>query len=145
MGIRKFTLVSINAGYRPEPLPGEEVEQKLTVDDTGKVWFSGYDYEGGYHDKPLRSLQLTISEKSKGRIFSALEFFMDGKLMKETDNIVIDAGHWELAITDTEGREHKYYGSLVSDSVLDLEGKKYPINRILKRNIAVSGLFGFEG
>ena len=47
MNIKKFTLVSNNICYGPEPKSGEEIKQRLTVNANGQVWFRGYQYCNG--------------------------------------------------------------------------------------------------
>ncbi|WP_092564133.1 hypothetical protein [Anaeromicropila populeti] len=48
MQIRKVRIVSNNICYGPEPLPEDEVEQRLTISVSGRVWFTGYKYANGF-------------------------------------------------------------------------------------------------
>ena len=42
--LKKMRIVSNNICYGPMPEPDEEVEQLLTINDEGHVWFSGYKF-----------------------------------------------------------------------------------------------------
>lgn len=43
--LKKVRIVSNNICYGPMPEPDEEIEQHLTINDEGRVWFSGYKIE----------------------------------------------------------------------------------------------------
>ena len=38
----RIKLISNNQGYGPMPDPAQEIEQRLTLSSTGRVWLSGY-------------------------------------------------------------------------------------------------------
>lgn len=42
--LKKIRIVSNNICYGPMPDPDDEVEQHLTINDEGRVWFSGYNF-----------------------------------------------------------------------------------------------------
>lgn len=61
--LKKITLASNNICYGPEPEIGSEVEQRLTVNAKGSVWFSGYTYNRDFGHFPVgRKIQKKISD-----------------------------------------------------------------------------------
>ena len=50
--LKKIKLNSNNIRYGPEPSIGSEVEQNLTINSKGQVWFTGYNYDRGSDHYP---------------------------------------------------------------------------------------------
>ena len=45
---KKIRIVSNCIGYGPRPAADAEVEQRLTINTAGQIWFSAYNYGGGF-------------------------------------------------------------------------------------------------
>ena len=61
MNIKKISLISNSLCFSSEPLLDEEIEQRLTINNKGRIWFSGYNYGQDVYSVDRRK-QLTISE-----------------------------------------------------------------------------------
>ena len=42
--LKKICIISNNICYGPIPVPSDEVEQRITINEQGRVWFSGYNF-----------------------------------------------------------------------------------------------------
>ncbi len=59
--IKSMRLISDTIGYGPMPAPDQEIEQRLTLNSRGKIWFSNYLYGDGVKQKLYRKERSTIS------------------------------------------------------------------------------------
>lgn len=59
--IKSMRLISEMIGFGPMPAPDREVEQRLTLNSRGKIWFSNYLYGDGVKQKLHRKECSTIS------------------------------------------------------------------------------------
>ena len=137
MNIKKISLISNNLCYGPEPLPDEEIEQRLTINDKGRVWFSGYNYGRDVYSVARRK-QLTISEYDVDRLFH-----LSG-LWVEERQIIIDAtdiGDWKLTITEQDGTTTQYSGALCGGMIVRFVN----LTREFRRKIPIENLFVFDG
>ncbi len=137
MNIRKISLISNSLCFGFEPLLDEEIEQRLTINDKGQIWFSGYDYEEGVYSAKRRK-RLTISEYDVDILFHLIS------LWAEENQIIVDAtdiGDWKLAITYSDGTITQYSGALCGGvSVGDIN-----LTREFRRKIPIENLFVFDG
>ena len=46
-GIKRIQLITNVMGYGLPPEPNEEVEQRITINSSGDVWLSSYNYGEG--------------------------------------------------------------------------------------------------
>ena len=99
------------------PDPDDEVEQRLTINDEGRVWFSGYNFgRNGESYEKARSKNFKIEKTATDRLLLCnCSLFCN-----EYDGIFTDIGNWEMKLTNTEGTAYKFRGSLCSD--FDYEG-----------------------
>ena len=51
--IKSMRLISEMIGFGPMPAPDREVEQRLTLNSRGKIWFSNYLYGDGIYLPPI--------------------------------------------------------------------------------------------
>lgn len=139
MNIQKVRIVSNNICYGPEPLPTDEVEQHLSISSIGRVWFTAYDYSDGYGKyKISRRYQFGISKSITNKIMELFSLYCNSEPMTP---YVTDIGIWEMTITDIEGKEHKFKGSLCgSICVKDIDLSCY-----LRGHIPIDRLFLFDG
>lgn len=116
MQIKKFTLISNNIIYGPEPAYDEEVEQRLTINQKGQVWFFGYKYGDGNGKAPVaRKNRLTIDKDKVTEILSLLSQYLEENGQLTLDALISDIGSWSLFITEAAGIEKEFYGSLCED------------------------------
>ena len=137
MNIKKITIISNNLCYGPEPLPDEEIEQRLTINDKGRVWFSGYNYGRDVYSVGRRK-QLTISEYDVDRLFHLIGLWVEER------QIIIDAtdiGDWKLTITETDGTTTQYSGALCGGMIVRFVN----LTREFRRKIPIENLFVFDG
>ena len=139
MKIKKVTLISNNICYGPEPKQQTEVEQKLTILKNGRVWFTGYNYNGGFKNYKIgRKIQLSIGKKSAALIFEKInEFLRNGN----ADVFVTDMGYWEMTILDEDEQIYKFKGSLCGD----IMGNNTNSTNFIRKSIPIDNLFVFEG
>ena len=107
--VRKMHIVSNNISYGPVPAPDDEVEQRLTVSASGRVWFSAYCYGSGNPYKLARTKNFHIAKEAAARILNAAAaVFSD-----EYETVyATDIGTWETTLTNMEGKDYRFGGSL---------------------------------
>ncbi len=140
MGIKKIKLISNNLCYGPEPAPTEEIEQHLTINDKGNVWFSARNYEQYSLSKGFcRKKQLSISKWKVDFLFSLIDSI-------EEPDFVTDCGDYELIINYDDGDSKVIYGSLIGNTVTTSYGStQVDFTGILRRYIPVYALWGLDG
>lgn len=136
--IKKVRIVSNNICYGPEPLPEDEVEQRLTISASGRVWFTAYKYANGFGKYEVcRKQQLAIGKPAAKQM---LELFSQYINSNQLVCYATDIGTWEMSITDTEGKSFDFKGSLCGGvTVGDIDLTYY-----LRKQIPVDNLFVFE-
>ncbi|MHC6181047.1 hypothetical protein ACYUJ6_14570 [Clostridium sp. JNZ X4-2] len=137
MDIQKIKIISNNICYGPEPSPIDEVEQHLTISSTGRIWFSGYNYAGGFGKYKIgRKYQFSISKSITDEIFKLFsQYFESEQLLC----YATDIGVWEMQITDTDNKKHIFKGSLCGGvSVGNIDLTDY-----IRKHIPIDNLFVF--
>jgi len=139
MEIKKIRIISNNICYGPEPSPEDEVEQHLTISATGRVWFTGYNYAGGFGNYKIgRKQQLSIDKSIADKIMS---LFSQYCRVEPLLCFATDIGDWEMIITDIEQKTHVFKGSLCGGvSAGDMDLTDY-----IREHIAVDDMFVFGG
>lgn len=131
--LRKFRLVSNNICYGPMPPPDDEVEQQLTINDKGRVWFSAYNF--GHHGKFIknRSKKFSVDKSAAERLLFAIsEYFSKGNVIMK----ICDVGVWEIELTNSDGQNYFFSGSMG-----DLEN----ISDMVRKTLGMNDLFVFGG
>lgn len=136
---KKIKIISNNVCYGPCPMLEEEVEQHLTMTDDGRVWFSGYNFgnTSGKYERG-RTKQFSLDKEKADRVFSAFSRFFSGEF---EDIFATDIGFWELIITNTEGQEFVFKGSLCADYEID----GIDLSEMLRDALGIESLFVFDG
>ncbi len=137
--VRKMKIVSNNICYGPKPNPEDEVEQRLTVNADGRVWFSAYAYgDGDGRYAKIKRKIFSIEKSAAGELLNKVAaYFSD-----EYDQVfATDIGNWTMELTNTDGRTYEFYGSLCSDFII--EGVN--LSDLLRYTLGMPNLYAFDG
>jgi len=136
--ITKIQIRSNNIAFGPEPLPTDEVEQLLTISDTGDVSLEAFIYADGLnHFQPSRRINIKIGIEAAEMIFDLIEKWTTSEL----ELYAADVGYWEMTITDYRSKKHRYKGSLICD----LETNGIFISDFIRKCVRIGDLFVFDG
>ena len=137
--LKKIRIVSNNICYGPMPDSDDEVEQHLTINDEGRVWFSGYNFgHSGEGYEKARSKIFKIEKVATDRLLCAIAAYFGN----EYDEIfATDIGNWEMELTNTEGTVYKFRGSLCAD--FDYEG--IDLSDLVRDTVGMDDLYVFDG
>lgn len=121
------------------PDPDDEVEQHLTINDEGRVWFSGYNFgHSGERYEKARSKIFKIEKAATDRLLCAIAAYFGN----EYDEIfATDIGNWKMELTNTEGTVYKFRGSLCAD--FDYEG--IDLSDLVRDTVGMDDLYVFDG
>ena len=137
--VRKIRIISNNVSYGPPPEPDEEVEQRLTINAEGRVWFSAYTIGYGY-DKPnkTRSKVFKIEQEAAKDVLEKI-----AQYFRSNNEILLatDGGMWNLEITNTDGEVYEYKGSLCEDIAVQGVG----LSTLIRSVLDMGDLFAFDG
>lgn len=133
----RIQLISDGMCYGPCPEPEDEIEQHLTIRKDGRVWFSGYNF-GRCKGKNVvgRRIQYKMSQDNANRIFNLFNKRFS-KLYIE--NYVTDIGSWDLKLTNTNGEEFYYSGSMCGE--IECEG--IDLTKLLQDELNIEDVWGF--
>lgn len=136
---QKIRIVSNRICYGPQPEAEDEVEQHLTINTEGRVWFSAYNYGEGFgHFQKARSKAFKVEKTIANSVLQRIaEYFSD-----EYDELfATDIGDWIMEITNTEGLVYKFRGSLCADFELD----GIDLSDMLRNALGMDDLYVFDG
>lgn len=137
--LKKMRIVSNNICYDPMPEPDEEVEQHLTINNEGRVWFSGYNYGyGGERYEKARSKNFKIDKSAADNLFGAIAAYFSNEY---TEIFATDIGDWVMELTNTEGITYKFRGSLCAE--FDYEGTD--LSDLVRDTVGMDDLYVFDG
>ena len=135
----KINIISNNISYRPCPEQDEEIEQRLTINANGRVWFSGYHFRSGFENYVRgRRKNFTIGKEAAARILNSIAIYFSQEHKIE---IATDIGSWDLIITNAEGKPYKYTGS----SCCDFEVDGVDLSDLIRDTLGMPDLFVFNG
>lgn len=132
--LQRATIFSYNVGYGPRPDDDEEVEQRLTISRSGRVWFSSYAYSG---------VRLSRKQMWVGRERAMELLRLIGLHFGSCEEICLatDIGTWEMRLWDTAGESAKFMGSLCC--AFQVEG--LDLSTLIREGLGMSGLFLYDG
>ena len=137
--LKKVRIVSNNICYGPMPKPEDEVEQHLTINNEGCVWFSGYNFGNpGERYEKARSKAFKIEKASADKLLTALATYFGNEYI---EIFATDIGDWVMELTNTEGTTYKFRGSLCAD--FDYEGTD--LSDLVRDTVGMDELFVFDG
>ncbi len=137
--LKKMRIISNNICYGPMPEPDEEVEQHLTINDEGHVWFSGYNFGyGSERYKKTRSINFKIEKADTDRLLGVIAaYFSNGY----DEIFATDIGDWVMELTNTDGKTYKFRGSLCAD--FDYKGTD--LSDLVRDTVGMDDLYVFDG
>jgi len=132
-------IVSNNICYGPMPEPNDEVEQHITINDEGRVWFSGYNYGcGGEKYEKARSKNFKIDSATTNKLLNAISSYFGNEYIEIFST---DIGDWTMELTNTDGVTYKFRGSLCAD--FDYEGTDF--SDPVRETVGMDDLYIFDG
>ena len=132
-------LIAEMIGYGPMPAPDQEIEQRLTLNFRGQIWFSNFLYGDGVKQKLHRKERSTISPTDAAHI---LRLVSKEFTSPQSSGYVTDVGMWRLTLLNEEGQSFKYEGSLVSHGDNDPLGIA---SAELRKILSMPELAAFDG
>lgn len=107
----KVTIVSDLLRFGPAPEPGDEIAQRITINNKGQVWFRALTCSNSLPWKaiPLRKAQTKVSVDLATDILSRIDtYFRDNSIRC----FATDVGNWEMELTLEDGSIFKESGSM---------------------------------
>lgn len=135
---QKIRIVSNNMGFGLPPQPDKEVEQHLTINADGRVYFSGYNFGNGHSKQKLRRRIFKIKHVAAKRILYIIAQYFSQEYIPD---FAMDMGDWSLNITNLQGMEYKYCGSLMPH--YEIHGIN--LSQMVRRILGMEDLFVFDG
>ncbi|MCR4622048.1 MAG: hypothetical protein K5663_08195 [Clostridiales bacterium] len=137
--ITKLQLKSENVCYGPCPKPEDEVEQRLTITEDGRVWLSRYRFGKGFGEFELvGKRQIKIPEERAEALFDAVgEYFSKENRIK----YATDVGTWKLTLTDFLGKKYRAEGPLLDDLMTSKGG----LSELMRACTGIPDLLAFDG
>lgn len=137
--VSKIQITSNNIGYGPCPEPNEEVEQRLTIAADGRVWLSGYNCGQGFEQYERgRTKNYSIGKEAANRILKAVRTYFSDEYEAVS---ATDIGSWEMTITNSEGKQYPFKGSLCCDFYVD----GVDLSDLIRDTLDIPDLFVFDG
>ena len=136
--MKKVQIISNNMCYGPAPRSNTEIEQHLTINEKGQIWFSRYRYGNGETRYPLISKEyLRIAKEDAKEILN-----LAGEVTKiEDDLFATDVGDWEMIVTDSENLTTRKAGALIHTNSEQQQKFCAKIRKAMNRK----GLFLMDG
>ena len=108
---KKIKIISNCLCYGQKPQPNDEVEQRLSITEDGRVFFSSYNYCDGDKYTKAKTRNFKVETEVAKNMFELVgDYFSD-----EFDvPYVTDVGDWKLFITNTDDVTFNFTGSLCS-------------------------------
>lgn len=132
---KKIKIVSDYRGFDP-PLPGNEIEQRLTITADGRVFFSSFRYYDGKFIK-IRTRRFRTDPGFAETLLKCIgDFFTD----EFTPPFYRELGGWTLFITNTDNMTYTFSGymSLLVDEL------EY-LSSVIRDELRMPGLLAFDG
>lgn len=137
--VKKLRLVSNNTCFCSVlDDMGKEIEQHITMNSDGMVWFSAYNLQLGASYKKGRSKSWKIKKDSAIMVLEKISMLFASEY---NEMFVLDIGSWTLELTNTEGIVFKYKGSLICIPKIE----KQNLSGLIREVLGMDDLFVFDG
>lgn len=136
---RKIHIVSNNICFGTPPDTEDEIEQRLTINSDGRVWFSGYNFGEDFKCRQkTRSRIFSIDKSVSAKVLSSVaRYFSD-----EYDELIAeDIGDWVMDITNTDGESYRFRGSLCAAFKTD----GADLSDLIRDALGMNDLYVFDG
>lgn len=136
---QKIRIVSNNICYGLPPEPEDKVEQHITINAEGRVWFSAYNFGEGFgRYKKARSQIYKIDKAVADKVLNSVASYFSG----EYDELfATDIGDWVMEITNVDGKVYKFRGSLCADFEVD----GIDLSDLIRDALGMNDLYVFDG
>jgi hypothetical protein len=135
----KLELISNRICRGFHPAPNDEVEQHLTITADGSVHFSSCRFGDGRNGYQVaRNDRFQIAPKKALKILRAVEETFSGEFDESFD---MNAGDWELMITNLENGSYHFRGAICSDSIEELDH----LSQLIRSQLECPELCVFDG
>jgi len=132
-------IVSNNISFGPYPKASDIVEQHLTINLEGRVWFSSYCYgegEGKFQKSETKNFK--IDKTLAQNILSKISKYFSNQYIYDDKT---DVGSWRMYIKNTEKEDFNIEGSLYSNYEVD----GVDLSTFIRDSLEMDYLFLFDG
>ena len=137
--LKKMRIVSNNICYGPMLEQDDEVEQRLTINNEGRVWFSGYSFGRGCERyEKARSKNFKIDKAATDKLLGAIAAYFGNEYI---EIFATDIGDWVMELTNIDGVTYKFRGSLCAN--FDYEGTD--LSDLVRDTVGMDDLYVFDG
>ncbi len=136
---KKLSIVSNNISYGPCPEPADEVEQHITINANGQVWFSAYAFGQGFGKfEKARRKNFKIEKNTAQYLLNAIAAYFSQEYVEV---FATDIGEWQMELTNTDDEVYKYRGSLCAD--FEVDGTD--LSDLIRYSLNMDDLYAFDG
>lgn len=137
--LKKMRIVSNGIGYGPCPEPDDIVEQRITINSDGQVWYSGYAFGEGYGKyKKTQTRRFKIAKAIAENVLNKTSAYFSNEY---EEIFATDIGNWELELTNTEDKTYKFTGSLCAEFEID----GVDLSDLIRDSLEMDDLYVFDG
>ena len=116
---------------------GVELEQHLTLNDRGRVWFSAYGFKNLEYKK-LRKENFSVDKKGTNFLFDLLEKFFS---VAHEMPVVLDGDYCFIELTNTDDEKFVYAVFLCDEYIQD----NYNLSDVFRDVIGRTDFYAFDG
>lgn len=137
--LKKMRIISNSICYGPCPEPEDEVEQHLTVNTAGRVWFSVYAFGDGFGKfTKARTNNYSIDSNIATELLNKVATYFSEEYIEV---FATDIGDWVMELTNTDGKTYKFRGSLCADFKVD----GVDLSDLIRDTLGLPDLYAFDG
>lgn len=136
---KKVRIISNSIGFGLCPNSDDLVEQRVTINFDGHIWYSAYAYGDGFGKyKKIQSKNYKIASDLSEKVLNTIACYFSN----EYDEIIAtDIGNWEMEITNTDGKTYKFRGSLCANFEVD----GVDLSNLIRDTLNMQDLYVFDG
>lgn len=138
--IQKITLVSMPCFFLCPPDGGTELEQKLTINLSGKVTYTSKEWSSPIPN-PFSEGRWKKATLPKEQTKELLETIIEPFRNFEIHSFCTDVGYWVMTAYNTDGEEFKFEGCLFPESF----DKAEEISYYVRNTLMMPDLYVFDG
>lgn len=137
--LEKLSIKSNDISYWQRPELDQELEQHLTINNKGQVWYKGYHYKD-YNALlgKARSRDFIIEKADAEKLLGVIAEYFRKRYVRK---LATDVGTWEMELTNTEGLKYHFFGSLFSNS----DDEETYLSSLVRDTLRMEELLVFDG